>query len=113
MESGSLSNNYYLVGLQVNQGRKKCKKASQNIYSHSSLMKKPTKDFHTGRENGTHSEIQATSGTDKTIEFSTQRRDKGICVAAFPSIITHEVLMDEELVIRPYLVLSFTLKLYQ
>ena len=114
MESGSLSSKYYLVELQVNQSRKKSQgKTAQNIYAHSSLMRKPTSDHHSLLITS-----EANSGTPDSPTPSsspqTQRKDSGkVCVASFPSIISHDVIMDEGLLTKNYLIVSFALRHYQ
>jgi len=115
IETGSLGSKYYLVGLQVSQGKKKSQGRAQNIYTHSSLLKKPAFDQHQipFTTSGTGSSA-SDSPTTPDGSPQTHTKDSGkICVASFPSLLSHDDIMDKELLTRKYLTVSFTLTHYQ
>ncbi len=114
MESGELSLNYYLVQLQVTESKRKSQGFPQHLYAHSTMMHKPVT---TDRSNTpichTHSETQVLRAeTTRTGRKSPEGNSK-LCVASFPSILSHDMLMDENLISRGHLVLSFTLRHYR
>lgn len=109
MHVGShIEKEYFLLGkLQLRQRSKK-QKQHQDIYSHSSLLNiLPNSSVHSYSE--PPPPIQ-----EGTREPQPQTTPIGpIHVASFPSIISREHFLNEELVSRPYLTLVFTLKQYR
>ena len=129
---------HLMAQLQLRQRSKK-KKQHQDIYSHSSLLNnlpgsRPSSELpHPIQEGAAPIQEPAApiqEGAIPTLELATpiregaspiregaspvQVRAQGeVCVASFPSIISHEHFLNEDLVNRPYLTLVFTLVQYR
>ena len=105
MKSGHLNDKYFLVELRVSQSKDKKvpKQGASNLYSISKAME----TLDSLQVDSTHSERPTAADTKM------MGHKKGVCVASFPSIISHANLMDRNLVTRPYLILTFTFRHHQ
>ena len=101
-----------MAQLQLRQHSKK-KKQYQDIYSHSSLLTNlPGSTPHPIQE-GAAPIQEGAIPTQEGASLVLAGAQKEACVASFPSIISHEHFLSEDLVNRPYLTLVFTLLLYR
>ena len=122
---------HLMAQLQLRQRSKK-KKQHQDIYSHSSLLNnlpgsRPSSELpHPVQEGAAPIQEGAApiqEGAIPTLELAVPIREgaspvqvraqEEVCVASFPSIISHEHFLNEDLVKRPYLTLVFTLVQYR
>lgn len=107
---GSQVNNkdFILAQLQLRQRRLRSE-LSQVVYSHSSLLNN-LPSSNPGSDPIQEEAVSIQKGADA--ETSPAGTQGEVCVASFPSMISHKHFLDEDIVKQPFLTLVFTVAQY-